>query len=380
MGHRRRSAPGTDALQQADRVEWHDLPRSRGPPCQLSGAPKARHSKSPSQARPSKGAQPNATPLAGAGARHWRMREREHGARDARPFLTDLAGSSSAVDRALAHVRRTRLRVAAGEARAADQGYLGGLGQFCDKNRCDIGKSQPEWTGGGPQRCLFRTSTGARCTTRKSQPARLRHLEGQGHRGERQHAPPILQEDGRRRRELASQPEVRLRRDLPGAFPSSIFRDKNRGDIGKSQSKWTSSKMERPRSRWSGRCRWAEGRPAPPPRPASTRRAWPSRSPRTQGPCPASSQSSASSRRNRGASADRASPARPPPSTPHRCFSTLEPAACGGRVRDHRHDLSMLSNLICIHVARSMHGRCQARRGRRRRSTACRRSRCTPSL
>jgi hypothetical protein len=29
----------------------------------------------------------------------------------------------------------------------------------------------------------------------------------------------------------------------PGVFPSSLFRDKNRCDIGKSQSKWTASKI-----------------------------------------------------------------------------------------------------------------------------------------
>jgi hypothetical protein len=32
------------------------------------------------------------------------------------------------------------------------------------------------------------------------------------------------------------------------AFPSSIFRDKNRRGIGESQSKWTDSKMETPGS------------------------------------------------------------------------------------------------------------------------------------
>jgi hypothetical protein len=32
----------------------------------------------------------------------------------------------------------------------------------------------------------------------------------------------------------------------PGACPSSIFLDKNRGDIGKSQPKWTASTMETP--------------------------------------------------------------------------------------------------------------------------------------
>jgi hypothetical protein len=33
------------------------------------------------------------------------------------------------------------------------------------------------------------------------------------------------------------------------AFPPSIFIDKNRRDIGKSQSKWTASKMETPGAR-----------------------------------------------------------------------------------------------------------------------------------
>eukprot|EP01047_Picozoa_sp_COSAG01_P083943 COSAG01_NODE_17794_length_1123_cov_141.639648_2_plen_160_part_00 len=41
-----------------------------------------------------------------------------------------------------------------------------------------------------------------------------------------------------------------LQRDAPvRAFPSSIFQDKNRGDIGKSQPKWTTSMMETPGAR-----------------------------------------------------------------------------------------------------------------------------------
>jgi hypothetical protein len=46
--------------------------------------------------------------------------------------------------------------------------------------------------------------------------------------------------------------ELQLALGLAGparAFHTSIFRNKNRRDIGKSQSKWTNSKIETPRSR-----------------------------------------------------------------------------------------------------------------------------------
>jgi hypothetical protein len=182
-----------------------------------------------------------------------------------------------------------------GHTRAARGGYRqGGVdllprcfhAQFRDKNRRDIGKSQSKWaaftmeTPGSPRP---RTTPGRSRRRRRRRRRRYRRpSEGSQPRTrdivKRQHdctatalslPLPALAARARVRcggggqAAALTHPELsrglhrgaRLREAVqqvhePGrAFPSSISNDKNRRDIGKSQSKWTAFKIETPRSR-----------------------------------------------------------------------------------------------------------------------------------